>query len=121
MLMFKIFAVGKNSIEEMENQSVLYSYKRKMKVKTLASAHAIKVSEDQAIDPALLFQRFLVVSQTGELGFNDVLKYELSPYPPSLFEAKYVLRKPDKAQLQEAIRDYAASTENAVLQTIPTH
>ena len=86
----------------MENQSVLYSYKRKMKVETLASARAIKVSEDQAIDPALLFQRFLVVSQSGELGFNDVLKYELSPYPPSLFEAKYVLRKPDKAQLQEA-------------------
>ena len=96
-----------------------YSYKRKMKVKTLASARAIKVSEDQAIDPALLFQRFLVVSQSGELGFDDVLKCELSPYPPSLFEAKYVLRKPDKAQLQEAIRDYAASTENAVLQTIP--
>ena len=36
-----------------------------------------------------------------------------------MFGAKYVLRKPDKAQLQEAIRDYAASTENAVLQTIP--
>lgn len=90
-----------------------------MKIKTLASAGAIKVSEDQAIDPALLFQRFLVVSQSGELGFHDVLKYELSSYPPSLFETKYVLRKPDKAQLQEAIRDYAASTENAVLQTIP--
>ena len=69
--------------------------------------------------PYILFQRSLVVSQSGELGFNDVLKYELSPYPPSLFGAKYVLRKPDKAQLQEAIRDYAASTENAVLQTIP--
>ena len=47
-----LFAVGKNTIEEMENQSVFsYSYKRKMKVKT---ARAIKVSEDQAIDPALL-------------------------------------------------------------------
>ena len=67
----------------------------------------------------MLFQRFLVVSQSEELGFNDVLKYELSPYPPSLFEGKYVLRKPDKAQLQEAIRDHATSVENAILQTIP--
>ena len=90
-----------------------------MKIKTLASACAIKVSEYQAIDPALLFQRLLIVSPSEKLGFNDVLKYELSSYPSSLFETKYVLRTPDKAQFQEAIRDHAALTGNAVLKTIP--
>ena len=48
------------------------------------------------------------------------MEYELSPYPPSLFEAKDGLRKPDKAQLVEAIRNYVTPTsDDAVLETIP--
>jgi len=47
------------------------------------------------------------------------MKYELSPYPPSLFEAKHQLRKPDKPALLEAIRNHAASVDDAVLQSIP--
>jgi hypothetical protein len=48
------------------------------------------------------------------------MEYELSPYPPSLFEAKDRLRKPDKAQLVEAIRNYVTPTsDDAVLETIP--
>ena len=35
------------------------------------------------------------------------MKYELSPFPPALFEARKVLRKPDKPQLAIAITDYA--------------
>ena len=31
-----------------------------------------------------------------ELNLHEVMKYELSPYPPSLFESKHRLRKPDK-------------------------
>ena len=76
--------MGRNTVKNMEGQSVLsYSYKRKNKVKTLA------------FDPALLFHRFLVLSQSGDICVDDVLQYELSPYPPSLFEARYVLRKAD--------------------------
>ena len=115
-----LFTVGNSIVTEMKGQSVFeYSYKRKNKVKTLASARSIKVSEDRTIDPALLFQRFLVVSQSGDLCLDDVMKYELSPYPPSLFEAKYLLRKPEKAQLQEAIRNHVKSSDAAVLQSIP--
>jgi len=56
-----LFTVGKSVVTEMKGQSVFeYSYKRKNKVKTLASARSIKVSEDRTIDPALLFQRFLL-------------------------------------------------------------
>ena len=36
------------------------------------------------------------------------MKYELSPFPRALFEARNVLRKPDKPQLVNAITDYAA-------------
>ena len=38
---------------------------------------------------------------------EDVLEYELSPFPPALFEAKYIFRKADKPQLAKAIDAYA--------------
>ena len=43
---------------------------------------------------------------------EEVLEYELSPFPPALFEASYVLKKPDKVQLAKAIADYACSLSN---------
>ena len=114
-----LFIVGRE-VKQMEGQHVFeYSCRRKNKVKTLASARSIKVRVDRVIDPALLFQRFLVVSQSGDLCLEEVMKYELSPYPPSLFEGKYILRKPDKAKLLEAIRKHVIPESEAILQFIP--
>ena len=99
-----LFIVGRDTVKHMEGQSALsYSYKCKNKVKTLAAARTIKVTGQQTIDSSLLFQRFLVVSESGDLCLDDVMKYELSPYPPALFEEKYLLQKVDKAQLLDAI------------------
>lgn len=42
--------------------------------------------------------------QTGDLRLNQVMNYELSPYPIFLFEAKNILRPPDKPQLAETIK-----------------
>ena len=88
-----------------------------MKAKTLASSVAVDVAKDKTIDPALLFQRFLVVSQTADLSLDEVMAYELSPYPPSLFEAKHLLHKPNKAQLMAAIKEQ--SSDDAVLKDVP--
>ena len=44
-----------------------------------------------------------MVSQSGDLCLDDVMKYELSPYPPALCEEKYLVQKADKAQLLDAI------------------
>jgi hypothetical protein len=75
--------------------------------------------QGRTIDPALLFQRFFVVSQSGDFNLSEVMECELSPYPPALFEAKGRLRKPDKAQLVEAIRNYVTPTsDDAMLQAI---
>ena len=46
------------------------------------------------------------------------MKYELSPYPPSLFESKYRLRKPYKPSLLEVIRKHVSSVDDAILQFI---
>ena len=116
-----LFTVGNDTVKQMEGHSIFsYSHKRNSKAKTLASARAIKVGEDRTIDPAILFQRFLLISQSGDLHLREIMKYELCPYPLSLFEAKNVLRKPDKAQMVEALRNYATClSDDAVLQTVP--
>ena len=46
------------------------------------------------------------------------MKYELSPYPPSLFEGKNLLRKPDKEPLLHAVRNHVNSSNDAI-QVIP--
>ncbi|XP_064094950.1 uncharacterized protein LOC135207244 [Macrobrachium nipponense] len=100
-------SIGKKIIENMIGQSAFrYSFKRKNKAITLGDVSAIKVAPDQSIDPALLFQRLLVVAKTGELSLEYVLGYELSPFPPALFEIRNVFHKPDKPQLAHAISDH---------------
>ena len=44
------------------------------------------------------------------------MRYELSPFPPALFEARNVFRKADKPQLAHAIRDHAS---DAMLDCVP--
>ena len=97
----------------------------------------MKISPDRTIDPALLFQRFLVVSRSGDLSLEEVLTYEqaspiwclarqnptlypLAPYPPALFETRNILRKADKPQLAQTIREHAADlSSEAVMNSIP--
>ena len=61
-----------------------------------------------------------MVSRSGDLSLEEVLTYELSPYPPALFETRNILRKADKPQLAQAIRDHAADlSSEAVMNSIP--
>ena len=100
-------SVGNKIIERMIGQPVFsFSIKRKEKAKTLGNSSSVVVAPDRTIDPTLLFQRFLVVSQTGDLSLEEVMNFELSPYPLSLFEDNKILRKADKPQLAHAISDH---------------
>ena len=90
---------------KMEGQAVFsYLHKRINAVKTLPSTRAVIADKERGIDLVLLFKkRFLVVPQSGDLYLEELMKYELLPYPPSLFEGKNLLRKPDKAPLLHAV------------------
>ncbi|KAG1696934.1 Alpha-N-acetylgalactosaminidase [Nymphon striatum] len=115
-------SVGKDIIVKMIGQPVFsFSFKRKDKAMTLGNSSGVKVSPDRTTDPSLLFQRFLVVSRTGDLSLEEVMRYELSPYPPSLFEDKNILRKADKPQLAQAIIAHCNKTPSceAISDTIP--
>jgi hypothetical protein len=113
--------VGRHIIDKMEGQQVFtYASKRKDKVKTLGDSCKVQVSPDRSIDPALLFQRLLVISNAGAFSLEEVLEYELSPFPPALFDASYIMRKPDKTQLAKAIDAYACRlSDEAVTNEVP--
>jgi len=68
-----------------------FSFSRKDEAKTVGETSAVKVARNRTIDSALLFRRFLVISKTEDI--EEVMSYELSPFPPALFEARNVLRK----------------------------
>ena len=110
-------SVGCKIMQKMIGQPAFtFSFSRKDKAITLGQTSAIKVAPDRTIDSALLFQRFLVVSQTGELSLEEVMRYELTPFPPALFEARNVFRKADKPQLAKAICDHA---QDAIQDSVP--
>ena len=114
-------SVGTQIIEKMRGQPVFtYSCKRKDRVKTLGDASSVRIKPERSIDPALLFQRLLVISKVGEFSLEEVLDFELSPFPPALFEASYIMRKAEKAQLTKAIDDHARSlSDDAVTNELP--
>ena len=58
------------------------------------------------------------MSHSGDESLDEVMLYELFPYPSSVFEAK-TLCKLDNPSLLEAFRNHTASVEVAVLQTVP--
>ena len=106
-------SVGNKIIEDIIRKSTFtYTFKRKERAKTLGNISTVKIAPDRTIGPAFLFQRFLVVSRSGDLSFEEVLTYELSPYPPALFETRNILRKADKPQLADLLSD-------AVMNSIP--
>ena len=110
-------AVGKAIVQKMVDQPIFtYSFKRKDKVKTLGESSSVQVNDEQTVSPELLFQRFLVLSQGGDLTLQDIMDYELCSYPPALFDAKHAFLKADKPQLAEALRDFVSkSSSNAVI------
>ena len=104
--------VGTMIIENMIGKSVFsFSFKRKDKVITMGDESAIKVAPDQTIPTDLLLQRFLFVSQTEDITLDEVIEYELNPFPPSVFEVKNLLRKADKPQLAHTLADHCRIVE----------
>ena len=55
-------SVGNKIIEDIIGKSAFtFKFKRKDRAKTLGNISSVKIAPDRTIDPALLFQRFLVV------------------------------------------------------------
>ena len=103
-------SVGLNIINTMVSQAAFqYFFKRKDRAKTFGHSSSVPIAPDRTIDPALLFQRFIVVSQTGDLSMQEVMKHELSTCPPALFKGRHIFREADKLQIATANTEHASS------------
>ena len=113
--------MGKDAVTNKEGQEVFsYSHKRTNAVKPLASTRAVTVDKvTRHRSSATVSEIVLVVSQSGDICLEEVVKCELSTYPPSLFEGKNLIRKHDKAPLLHAVRHHATLSNDAILQVIP--
>nr|CAI5866755.1 unnamed protein product [Callosobruchus analis] len=81
------------------------------KIKNLRSAiKGINVSDDtQEVDTNLLFQRICMFFHGNEKETRNALSYELSPFPPSLFDEDGYMRKSPKSELFKLFKAYPES------------
>ncbi|KAH3775153.1 hypothetical protein DPMN_176550 [Dreissena polymorpha] len=99
-----IEAVGKTILRDIIGKSVFaYTFTRKYRAKFLWNSLAVKIASNNAFNPALLFQRFLVVSKYGDPSLVVVLSYELSSNPAAYLEARNIICTADKPQIAQAI------------------
>ncbi|KAH3692663.1 hypothetical protein DPMN_193817 [Dreissena polymorpha] len=97
-------AVVKTIIRDIIGKSVFaYKFTGKYRAKALGNSFAVKIASDPAFYPALLFQRFLVVSKSGDPFLAVVLSFKLSSHPAAFFENKNILCTADKHQIAQAI------------------
>ena len=64
-----------------------------------------KKGETVSVDPMLLFQRYIAISTHDKtVNLGEVFKYELSPYPASLFDSGCLMREETSRYLQMLFR-----------------
>ncbi|KAH3858075.1 hypothetical protein DPMN_100694 [Dreissena polymorpha] len=95
-----IEAVRKTIIRDIIGKPVFaYKFTRKYRAKAFVNSLALKIASDRAVYPDLLFQRFLVVSKSGDASLLVVLSNELSFHPAAFFGVKNILCTADKPQI----------------------
>ena len=96
------FEVGKAGLEEIAGTNFhKVSFKRKNRVLSLKSVNSsLKIQEEIVpIDPMFIFQRICVARKSDD-ELKDYMRYELAPYPTSMFY-EGVFRKTDKSKLYD--------------------
>lgn len=93
---------GKLILSKMTGKTLKEQVFKKKDQVTLMNAKKAGSSVVAHIDPALLFQRFIIVAQRTDLR-EEYFKYELCTIPPSLFESDGLMRKANKPELAKAI------------------
>ena len=99
--------IGEKIIEKMESANVKeFVFKRNMTESNFAKDLQISTwkGEVVSVDPQLLFQRLVAISSANEnFDLETLFEYELSPYPPALFDTSSLMRSASKPKLAEAL------------------
>ena len=108
--------IGKAIIASMEGEKVTkYVFKKKNQIK-LMGAKIVSDGEVVVVDPQLLFQRLLMIVNNSNLNIDDVFKYELSVYPPSLFTKYGLLNTAAKPKLADAIAKLCKDNPDTIIE-----
>ena len=108
---FAAQAIGKAMMDKMEGTAVKdFTFKRKDQAVTMASKIHRKDGTIIQINPQNLFDRLvalaLVSSREKETNLEDMMSYELAPFPPSLFEGEELMREAHKPQITELLKKH---------------
>ena len=97
--------IGDHIISQMEDKVVCqYKFKRTKQAVTMGAKSHLKIDgEECAVDPQLLFQRLVTISDNSQEDTEQLFKYELSKYPAALFEQSGLLRQSQKSQLASSL------------------
>lgn len=97
--------IGKTLLAEMKDQeAMLFRFRKSQKAVTLGYKSSIKIGDDEVhVDPQLLFQRLLTVSDLSLDNPIEVFKHELCSHPASLFDNTGLLRQSQKSSLAKTI------------------
>jgi hypothetical protein len=100
-------AVGIKILNNMTSQVVSeYVFKASSKAINMSKKLMLKdkKGETVSVDPMLLFQRLIAISTHDKtVNLEEVFKYELSPYPSSLFDSDCLMREANKPKLANAL------------------
>ena len=103
----EFYNIGKTIIKKMEGLPIFtYEFERKNQAMNMTTKITLSKKDDIHCDPVLLFQRLLVVSQTNPVNMDDIMSYELSAFPLSLFDSPVTLRKANKPKITEEIKKH---------------
>ena len=95
--------IGEKILQKMKDQKISkFVFRKKDQIITM-SERIIAGNIEVSIDPQLLFQRLLIIASNTEIDLDELFKYELSIYPPSLFEGNGLLNLARKNQLSDSI------------------
>ena len=78
----------------------------------------VKIGDQMVYDLKKLFARLLVICEKRNITLESVLCYELSPIPPSLFDAYGLMRKSNKSYLATKLMIHDSSIESPDVQLI---
>ena len=80
----------------MEDQNAAqFIFRKKHQIKTMGHKIVTDGVEVQ-VDPQVLFQRLLVIASNAEITLSEIMTFELSVYPPSLFTSNGLPRSATK-------------------------
>ena len=113
-------AIGQKIIGDMEGQNVVnFTFKRAQQAITMGSKSNVKVGgEEISINPQLLFQRLISVSDDSLDDPEDLFRFELCSHPSALFDWSGLLREAQKSSLAKAIWAQGDCSANEGLENV---